>query len=592
MALIFDLETDGFLEECTKIHCLVIKDTESGMTFRYSDEVTMPGVIGTVREGADWLRSGQVISGHNIIKFDIPVIQKLYPWFKVDESKVLDTLVCSRLIWSNVGDLDAPLVIDMKLPSKLWGSQSLQAWGYRLMEYKGDFSGPWDTFTQEMLDYCVQDVEVTHKLYEKIVNKNYSQQALELEHKVAFICAKMERSGWPFDKVGAATLYAELAQKRDDILKSMQETFEPIIEKRVSEKTGKPLKDKVIEFNPSSRKQIADRLIAKYGWKPKEFTPNGQPKIDETVLKALDYPEAQTLAEYFLLEKRVGQLAEGDNAWLKLERNGRLHGSINPNGAVTGRCTHQNPNLAQVPAVRALYGKQCRELFTVDPGYSLVGCDLSGLELRCLAHFMSRWDEGAYIETVIHGKQSDGTDIHSVNQRAAGLATRDQAKTFCYAFLYGAGDEKIGSIIGGGAKDGKRIKQQFLDATPSLKKLREAVGGASKRGHLIGLDGRHVHVRSEHAALNTLLQSAGALVAKQWLVEVDRMAAERGWVYGTDWERLGFIHDEQNFQVRTEIAEEFGKMVVEAAAKAGEFFGFKCPIGAEYNVGKTWADVH
>ena len=590
MALIFDLETDGFLEVCTKIHCLVIKDTETGEVLECSDEFC------NLQAGLRLLTKGDVIVGHNIIKFDIPVIQKLYPWFKVDESKVLDTLVCSRLIWSNVGDIDATLVQQGKLPSKLWGSQSLAAWGYRLMEYKGDFSGPWETFSQEMLDYCVQDVEVTHKLYQKIIDKNYSQQAIELEHKVANICAKMERSGWPFDKAGAASLYAELAQKRDDILKSMQETFEPIIEKRVSEKTGKPLKDKVIEFNPSSRKQIADRLTAKYGWKPKEFTPNGQPKIDETVLKALDYPEAQTLAEYFLLEKRVGQLAEGNNAWLKLEREGLIHGAYNPNGAVTGRATHQTPNLAQVPAVRSPYGNECRRLFGVRPGFTLVGCDLSGLELRCLAHFMSRWDDGQYGETVINGKQSDGTDIHTVNQRAAGLSTRDQAKTFIYAFLYGAGDEKIGSVVGGGSKEGKRLKSAFLAATPSLAKLRDAVAEASKRGYLLGLDGRHLHVRSEHAALNTLLQSAGALISKQWLVELVNEAEARGLVWNEDWSgdysMCGWVHDEVQIAVKENYAEEFGKMVVEAAYKAGEHFGFKVPIGAEYCTGRNWAETH
>lgn len=590
MALIFDIETDGFLENCTKIHCLVIKDTETGEVLRCDSD------HGNIEPGVKLLMKGDTIVGHNIIKFDIPIIKKIYPWFEVDPKKVLDTLVCTRLIWSNLGDLDQALVKQEKLPSKLWGSQSLQAWGYRLTEYKGDYDGGWEVFTPEMLEYCIQDVEVTHKLYDKIIAKNYSQRALELEHEVAFICSKMERSGWPFDVEGASRLYAELAGKRDAILKEMQDTFEPEVIERVSEKTGKPLKAKVIEFNPSSRKQIGDRLIRKYGWKPKEFTPNGQPKIDETVLKALEYPEAQTLAEYFLLEKRIGQLAEGDNAWLKLERGRKIHGSYNTCGAVTGRATHQSPNLAQVPSVRSPYGGDCRKLFTVQPGFTLVGCDLSGLELRCLAHFTHRWDGGTYGETVINGKQADGTDIHTVNQRAAGLPTRDSAKTFIYAFLYGAGDEKIGSIVGGGAKEGRKLKQQFLSATPSLSQLRDAVGGASKRGYLVGLDGRHLHVRSEHAALNTLLQSAGALIAKQWLREVVKGAEERGWSWNEDWTgdyvMCGWIHDEVQIAVREEYAEAFGQMVVECAGRAGQYFDFKVPIGAEFCLGSNWADTH
>lgn len=593
MALIFDIETDGFLEEATKIHCLVIKDTRDGHIIKYA-----PG-HSEIKDGLEWLMHPSVkhIVGHNACKFDLPVIQKLYPWFIVDQSKVLDTLVLSRLIYSDLREKDGANIERGLLPTKLWASHSLKAWGYRLGLLKGEYGeqeNAWETFTPEMLEYCAQDVEVTHKLYELMLNANYSQQAIELEHKVAFICARMERSGWPFDKEKAVDLLAVLTEKKSIIQKQMEETFEPLVEERWSEKTGKRLKDKVTPFNPGSRQQIADRLVSKYGWKPTEFTPAGQVKIDEDVLKKLEYPEAKVLAEYFLLDKRIAQLYEGEQAWLKLEKNGIIHGSINTNGAVTGRATHQSPNLAQVPAVRSPYGKECRSLFTVRPGFSMVGCDLSGLELRCLAHFMHKWDDGAYGHTVINGKQSEGTDIHTVNQKAAGLPTRDGAKTFIYAYLYGAGDGKIGSIVGGSAKDGKKLKEQFLAATPALANLRAAVGKAAKRGYLIGLDGRRLHVRSEHAALNTLLQSAGALISKQWLIEVDLWATEKGLKYGHDgdWTMLGWIHDEIQFAVKEQLAEEFGQAVVDCARKAGEFFKFNLPIGAEFSVGKNWAETH
>ena len=197
-------------------------------------------------------------------------------------------------------------------------------------------------FTPEMLEYCVQDVEVTHALYTQLSSIEYSQDAIKGEHEVAWIASLMEQSGWPFDTLGAVKLYSTLSAKRENIRQTMMDTFEPLVIERISEKTGKKLKDKVIVFNPGSRDQIAQRLTMKYGWEPKEFTPAGKPKIDEDVLKALDYPEAQVLAEYFLLEKRIGQLAEGEQAWLKAERNGRIHGSINTNGAVTGRCTQGN----------------------------------------------------------------------------------------------------------------------------------------------------------------------------------------------------------------------------------------------------------
>lgn len=606
MALIFDIETNGFLEDVTKIHCLVIKDTDTGEVIHCDTRIPI-----TIKTGLELLSKGDTIIGHNIIKYDIPVIQKLYPWFKVDESKVVDTLVLTRLIYSDLRERDGANIEKGLLPSKLWASQSLEAWGYRLGLLKGEYTAwfklhceekgveyvpglEWASFCPEMLEYCVTDVEVTHKLYDLAMTANYDPRAIELEHKTAHICARMERSGWYFDKEKAADLYAELVAKKSVIEREMAETFEPLVEERWSEKTGKRLKDKVTPFNPGSRQQIADRLIKKYDWKPTDFTPAGQVKIDEEVLKRLDYPEAKTLAQYFLLDKRISQLSEGDQAWLKLERGGVIHGSINTNGAVTGRATHQAPNLAQVPAVRSPYGKQCRELFTVPRGFSMVGADLSGLELRCLAHFMHKWDEGAYGETVINGKSEDGTDIHSVNQRAAGLPTRDNAKTFIYGFLYGAGDAKIGTIVGGSAKDGKRLREKFLEATPALKHLREAVSKASKRGYLIGLDGRKLHIRSDHAALNVLLQSAGALISKQWLIEVDAWASQRGLKYGYDgdWTMLGWIHDEIQFAVKEGLETEFGDAVVRCAERAGEFFGFKVPISAEYHVGKTWADTH
>lgn len=582
MALIFDIETDGFEQDATKIHCLVIKDTAYGNVTPYTD----------IEKGLHHLQTGDLIAGHNVIRFDLPVIKRLYPWFSIDPSKVVDTLVLSRLIYSDLRERDGGNVEAGRLPAKLWASHSLKAWGYRMEMLKGDYGdeeGAWDVFTPEMLEYCIRDVDVTEALYKKLTEVPYSEKAVELEHKAAWACASMSQTGWPFDVASAASLYAELSAKREGILRVMTETFEPLVEERWSEKTGKRLKDKVTEFNPGSRDQIAQRLIKKYGWEPKDFTPGGKAKVDEEVLKALDYPEAKTLAEYFLLEKRIGQLAEGDQAWLKLERNGKIHGSINTNGAITGRCTHQAPNLAQVPGVRSPYGHECRSLFTVPQGWSMVGCDLSGLELRCLAHFMAQWDSGDYGRELLTG------DIHSANQKAAGLDNRDQAKTFIYAFLYGAGDEKIGSVVGKGREAGATLRKKFLEATPALKNLKAAVSARVKeRGYLQGLDGRRLSIRSDHAALNTLLQSAGALISKQWLVECFEEAQARGLTYGWegDFTLLGYIHDELQWAVPTDKADAFGAMVVACAAKAGEFFNFKVPIGAEYKIGNNWSDTH
>jgi len=626
---LFDIESNGFLDVITRIHCIVIKDVETGRKRRYYHGPT--GKDGSIEDALRTLmkcaEAGETICGHNIIKYDIPAIQKLYHWFVVPERMVLDTLVLSRLIFSDLGERDSLLVslnkkrvVEQRLvgsnqqtdgswddkyeevvtqeeytrfPGKLWGRHSLKAWGYRLGILKGTFAeeteNAWEVFTPEMLDYCDQDVEVTFALYLHLTSSAYAPMAILLEHNTAWICARMERSGWPFNVEAAAALYGKLVTEREAIRIAMMEQFEPLVIKRTSVKTGKPLKDKVIEFNPASRKQIGERLQAKYGWKPKDFTEGGQPKVDEDILKKLPYPEAQTLAHFFMLEKRVAQIAEGEQGWLKLEKNGHIHGSINTNGAVTGRCTHMAPNLAQVPSVRAPYGKECRAFFGVRKGFVMVGADLSGLELRCLAHFMERWDGGEYIDVVLNG------DVHTKNMIAAGLPNRDNAKTFIYAFLYGAGDEKIGSIVGKGRAAGKKLKDSFLKQTPALAKLKAAVAGqVKKNGHLKGIDGRRLNVRSEHAALNVLLQSAGALISKQWLVEVFLEAERRGLKYGWDGDftMLGYVHDEIQFAVREGLEQDFGTFVIDCARRAGEFFKFKCPIGAEFKVGLTWYDTH
>lgn len=594
MALIFDLETDGLLNEVSKIHCLVIKDTETGKVHSCVDH-------NGITQGLQGLMAADVIAGHNVIKYDIPVIEKLYPWFKVDRSKVFDTLVATRLIWSNVKDHDISLMRDEKLPKKLFGSHSLEAWGHRLGNYKGDFKGPWDTFTQEMLDYCVQDVEVTHTLYQKILDKQYAQTALDLEHQVAWLMAKQERNGFAFDTKKAAVLYAQLVQRRGELERELKDYFGswvvqlPDFTPKVNSTKygytkGVPVKkSKVIEFNPSSRDHIADRLINLYGWKPVDFTENGKPVVDEDVLSKLDYPPCKLLTEYLLIQKRAGQLSEGAQAWMKCERKGFIHGSVNPNGAVTGRATHAYPNIAQVPASSSQYGHECRELFTVPPGWLLVGADASGLELRCLAHFIARWDGGQYADVLLTG------DIHTENQKAAGLETRPQAKTFIYAFLYGAGDAKIGSIVGGDAGSGRKLKSKFLRSLPALGRLVEAVQGAAKRGFLVGLDGRHLHVRSSHAALNTLLQSAGALICKKWLLLIEEHLQSAGLKHGWDGDYAfcAWVHDEVQIACKDE---KTAQMVAEIATKcvplAGEFFNFRCPLAGEAKIGKTWAATH
>ncbi len=573
---ILDLEADGLLDTVTKVFVIVMKNVETGERWVMKTD-------GEIREGLAHVQDQHLI-GHNLIGYDLEVLKRLYG-FKIDISQVTDTLVLSRLIYPDMRARDAKSKV---MITKYWGSHSLEAWGYRLQKFKGDYGKNANAFTElsdEMVDYCIQDVEVTEELYNVVLDKT-SEQASDLEHKVADICYQQEHYGFPFDVAKAASLYAELSERRSILYKDLRGAFGSWILDEGERKKGLYHKIKIVDFNPNSRQHIAKRLRELRNWEPEEFTPSGEAKVDEKVLLALDFPEAQLMAEYFMLNKRIGQLAEGDQAWLKLEQQGRLHGRVNTMGSITSRCSHSHPNLAQVPSVKAPYGKQCRTLFKSDEGFSLLGTDISGLELRCLAHYMGRFDGGSYGKILLEG------DIHTANQEAAGLPTRDQAKTFIYGFLYGAGDNKIGQIVGKGAKEGKKLKDKFLTQLPALKNLKKAVQKRAKQGWVLGLDGRKVPIRSEHAALNTLLQSAGAIICKRWVVELDRMLQESKYGYGKDYAQVAFVHDEIQMLVREGIEDEIGRIAVRAIGIAGDTYKFRIPLTGEFGYGENWAITH
>ena len=431
-----------------------------------------------------------------------------------------------------------------------------------------------------MLQYCVQDVLVNNALYDKIISMNYSQDAMDLEHEIHRICLEQQHFGFPFDEEKAASLYAKLSGRRDELKQIMVHTFEPNI---IELKT----KTKVLPFNPSSRQQIADRL-QKRGWEPKAYTESGQVIVNETTLKEIEdtIPEAKLLLEYLMLVKRLGQLSEGKNGWLKLSKNGRIHYSTNTLGAVTGRATASRPNVQQVPSDRAEYGKECRELFYAPKGWELMGSDQSGIELRALAHYMSEWDAGAYGKVILDG------DIHTANQEAAGLESRSQAKSFIYSWLYGAGSAKIGSIVGKGAKEGTRLKEQFLKGLPALKNLQDMVQAQAKKGNVLGLDKRVIPVRHQHASLNTLLQSCGAILAKRWVVIFHQLCKEKGYTHGVEFQQCAWVHDEIQVLVKQGTGDVFGALAQEAMRQTGTYYNFGIRLDADYNIGRSWADTH
>ena len=566
--IVADIETDS---KASKIWCLVTQDLDTKEVRVWRE---------TSEELKEFLNKADLIIGHNFLSFDSVILNRLWGT-KIRLKQVFDTLILSRLL--------NPVIEE---------GHSLDSWGARLGLNKIDYSAIWawmtDTFlTKEnrnlpfdqpveslLLHYCKRDVELTGKLYEHLRKEQSktkcSEEALQLEFSVQAIIAEQERNGFKLDIPYAMQLLSEIKTRMSDIESQMETVFPTIVRERFSEKTGKQLKDEVIKFNPGSRKQIHERLADKYGWVPTKMTEKGTPIVDEDVLSKLEYPEAKFLAEYFMLQKRASML----ESWLeKVGKDGRVHGKVITIGAVTGRCTHSDPNMAQVPAVRAEYGKEFRSCWVVDKGNVLVGTDLAGIELRCFAHYLNDPD---YTDEVVNG------DVHTRNQHAFGVDSRDLAKTILYATLYGASAGKVGRIIGKGDKDGKQIIDNFCAAVPAYKRLKENVERLAEKGSIPGLDGRRLQIRSTHAALNTLLQSAGAIIAKKWMV-LARANLRKAKI---PYKQVAFVHDELQVETEERFAEQVGDIMVQSAAQAGIELGFRCPVGAEYKIGRNWCECH
>ena len=595
---VFDLETNGLYDDVNEIFCIVIHDVNRNQTLSFGPE--------SIDHALNLIRSADCLIGHNIVFYDIPVLRKLIPDFDFN-GHVIDTLICTRLLWpkEKLYDLDENHYVNV--PSGLRGSASLKAWGYRLSDNKIDFKD-FSEFSQEMLDYCIQDVNVTNKLFQIFQKQTIAESTLYLEHIFAQAIERQIRSGFPFDVDQCLDFVDGLELRKGQIETKLKELFPPIEHKEVfipkvnntkrGYVKGQPFeKIRIEEFNPGSRQQIVDRLKKKYNWIPRSTTEKGNPILNDDVLEKLPYPEAKPLSEYMLLNKRLGQIKDGRNAWLKLvSSDGYIHGDVITNGCITGRCSHRNPNTGQIPAVYSPYGKECRSLFHAPDGWTLMGSDAKALELRCLAGYLAIWDQGDYANMVI----DDSIDIHTYNQEQFNVPTRDISKRLLYAVLYGSGNVKAGSIVDPNEKDPERLKtlgrnaiQSFMSGVPALKKLKTSLAQTlTLRGHLIGLDRRPLYCRSDFKALNVLLQGAGAVLMKQVVINIHNALTANGLKYGEDWHQHAMIHDEVQMSCRPELVGMIQPLVLQAYEDAGNFFEFRCKIEGDVKTGYNWSDTH
>jgi len=571
---VFDIETDGLLEDLTKIHCLVLYDVEEGKLSSFIGEQILDGLF--------LLKNFDTIIGHNILGFDLLALKSLFKWKPEPTQKVRDTLVWSRLVYPDRAKRDFN---NQAIDKDQYGRHSLKSWGQRLNFDKGEFTD-FEELSDEMVEYCENDVQLNYKLYCKLLEAKFPDGSVQLEHDIHTICLRQTENGFPFDVEGASKLYAELAEKRDKLQGKLKEVFGSWVVDEGSRRNDTYNKIKIVDFNPNSRKHIAKRLTELRGWKPKEFTPTNEPKVDEQILSKLPYPEAKLMAEAFGVNKLIAQLSEGKHAWLHHEKNGKIHGSVNTMGSISSRCSHSHPNIGQVPSVKTPYGTECRKLFYAPQGFSLLGCDISSLEIRVVSHYLASFDGGRYAKTVVSG------DIHEANRKAADLPSRDQAKTFIYGLLYGAGEAKLGQIVGKDKGEGRKLKNRFFKKVPAFKKLREEVFRKAEKGYLFGIDGRKVPVRSTHSSLNSLCQSAGAIICKKWVVEFHRLMKEKGFKEDEDYQQVAFIHDEIQVLVKSGLEDYVGEVALEAITNSGKLLNLRVPLTGEYNFGSNWAETH
>lgn len=604
MRLVCDIECDNLKpEEVKNIWVIVCKDIDTQEVYVYNNP----------KDAIDVLKRASIVIGHGFISYDYLCLERFIPGCIRPES-IVDTLVLSRLLKYKLDDGQG---------------HGLEAWGERLGSPKHptpDFSKYSDT----MRDYCIQDVDINHRLYTYLkthMGDGSWDKAMQCEMDMAWICLGMEQDGFKYDKIKADSLRNELEARRNYLDKEIAVSFLPKA-RAVREYNPRLTKHGTISrssvprewvdltfvhvdcpftlvehvpFNADSPKQVVSRLNG-FGWRPTVRTKGGDSwKLCEdnfATLPSSAPKAAHSLIERMIIETRIRKLDEWSSAYNPT--SGRVHGKFLSIGTWTGRMAHRQPNMGNISAEKSIkykgdalkrlatsLGRQMRELWIADDDSWLVGTDAEGIQLRIFAHYIN---DPKFIESLIHGKKEDGTDPHSVN---AGIlrCSRDSAKTFIYAFLLGAGDTKIGEILGLDSGRGRLRKEEFISAYPGLRKLREQdIPRDAAQGYFIGLDGRKVYCNDEHLMLAGYLQNGETVVMKHanilWRKELNDLSVR--------YKQVNFVHDEYQTEVfgSRDIAERVGKLQAACITKVGRSLGLRCPLAGQYSIGKSWLETH
>lgn len=687
-----DIEGDNLYPAITKVHCIVAIDVDTGEVFDWGP--------GDLEAGVRFLSECAALIGHNFIDYDVRALKKIFPWF-IPPAIIWDTLLMCRVVWpaDTLIGRDLKLRDIGRLPAKFIKAHSLAAWGYRLGVHKGDYDGGWESWSEAMHAYMIQDAHVNVALWRLLRRRigwdepgpnTYVWPVLpfEIEFGCARIVSDQETAGFAFDRDKAVALAQRLQNLASEIEaklvdhfgswwapkdnphtgrpvpRSMKRkaTWLPDVTVARTGKNGQALKPYVgppleeftqgcpyvrierVTFSPGSRDHIGQRLQVAYGWRPQAFGKDGKPTLDEDTIRLIPEdvlaPEFRTLLlDYFTITKTLGQLATGRKSWLSaVTEAGRIHGRVNTVGTISGRASHYDPNLSQAPAVSkdregnvlmdlaGAFGWECRSLFTASEGNELTGSDATGLELIGLGHYLAPLDGGEFADRVSDPER----DPHTEHSEITG-ESRDDTKTVTYAYIYGAGADKVGQsltvtdeeipdlitykALPGMLRWKERIEgpdyvepddrtkarmakghaliRTFEQKIPGLKDLKAGVcGTGGERGWLKGLDGRKLYIRKKHAALNQLLQGAGAIICKLWMVLTHEKLAALGLVSGVDYQQVVWSHDELQFDHKPGLGEIIGKASGEAIREAGERLGMRATLRGAHKTGRTWAETH